>query len=44
MNMRKLVATFGASALIVTGFVAVTPSAHAADPVCATSAKTGVET
>jgi hypothetical protein len=44
MNMRKLAATFGASALIVTGLVAITPSAHAADPVCVTSTKTGVQT
>ena len=42
MNLKKLIAIFGASALISTGLVvAVAAPAHAADPVCVTDAKTG---
>jgi hypothetical protein len=45
MNLKKLIATFGASALISTGLVvAVAAPAHAADPVCVTDAKTGTIT
>jgi hypothetical protein len=45
VNLKKLIATLGASALISTGLVvAVAAPAHAADPVCVTAVKTGVIT
>ncbi len=45
INLKKLVATFSASALISTGLVvAVAAPAQAADPVCVTSSTTGVTT
>jgi hypothetical protein len=45
VNLKKLIATLGASALISTGLVvAVAAPAQAADPVCVTDAKTGVIT
>lgn len=45
INLKKLIATIGASAIISTGLVvAVAAPAQAADPVCVTDAKTGVIT
>ena len=45
VNLKKLIATLGASALISTGLVvAVAAPAQAADPVCVTDAKTDVIT
>ena len=45
VNLKKLIATLGASALISTGLVvAVAAPAHAADPVCIKDKKTGVTT
>ena len=45
VNLKKLIATLGASALISTGLVvAVAAPAQAADPVCVTDAKSGVIT
>ena len=45
VNLKKLIATLGATALISTGLVvAVAAPAQAADPVCVTDAKTGVIT
>lgn len=45
MNLKKLIATLGASALISTGLVVVVAApAHAAEPVCVTDAKTGTIT
>jgi hypothetical protein len=43
-NLRKLSATLGAAALVVTGLVAITPSAHAAAPTCLPVGKDGVTT
>jgi tetrahydromethanopterin S-methyltransferase subunit D len=42
LNMRKSIAALGAATLAVTLSVAITPSASAAAPVCASAA--GVET
>lgn len=45
VNLKKLIATLGACALISTGLVvAVAAPAHAADPVCVKDKKTGVTT
>jgi hypothetical protein len=45
INLKKLIAIIGASAMISTGLVvAVAAPAQAADPVCVTDAKTGVIT
>lgn len=45
MNLKKLIATLGASALISTGLVvAVAAPAQAAEPVCVSDAQTGVIT
>jgi hypothetical protein len=45
MNLKKLIATLGASAMISAGLVvAVAAPAQAADPVCVTDAKTGTIT
>jgi pimeloyl-ACP methyl ester carboxylesterase len=45
VNLKKLIATLGASALISTGLVvAVAAPAHAADPVCVKDKKTGTTT
>ena len=45
VNLKKLIATLGASAMISTGLVvAVAAPAQAADPVCVTDAKTDVIT
>ena len=45
MNLKKLIATLGASAMISTGLVvAVAAPAQAAEPVCVTDAKTGTIT
>ncbi len=43
-NLRKLSATFGAAALVLTGLVAITPAAHAAAPTCLPADKAGVTT
>ncbi len=45
MNLKKLIATLGVSAMISTGLVvAVAAPAQAADPICVTDAKTGTIT
>jgi hypothetical protein len=43
-NLRKLSATLGAAALVLTGMVAITPAAHAAAPTCLPVGKDGVTT
>ena len=43
-NLRKLSATLGAAALVLTGMAAITPAAHAAAPTCLPVGKDGVTT
>ena len=43
-NLRKLSATLGAAALVLTGLVAITPAAHAAAPTCLPADKAGTVT